>query len=98
MENIHDKYKHFDWYAVFVLELIKGKSIPYFITGSTIVNAFSWEHTVQGHNYWRRVHTSLLEADYTLSAPEIYILRQDALDFYRPLYEELRLTHPELFI
>lgn len=98
MENIHDKYKHFDWYAAFIVELFRYRNKPHFSTRSTIINAFIWKSTVQGNNYWGKVHASLLEADYTLSEAETFILRQDALDFYKPIYEELKLTHPELFI
>ena len=98
MENIHNKYKYFDWYAAFIVELFRLKNKPYFSARSTLINAFIWKSTVQGHNYWNRIHRSLLNAGYRLSEAEALILRQDALDFYKPVYEKLKLIHPELFI
>ena len=98
MEDIHDKYKHFDWYAAFIVELFRFNNKPCFSARSTLINAFTWKSTVQGHNYWSRIHISLCDAGYSLSEPEALILRQDALDFYKPVYEKLKLIHPELFI
>ena len=98
MEDIHDKYKHFDWYPAFIVELFRYRNKPSFTTGSTIVNAFIWKSTAQGYNYWCKVHARLMASGYVLSEPETLILLQDALDFYKPLYEELKLTNPELFI
>ena len=98
MENIHNKYKYFDWYAAFIVELFRFNNKPYFSVRSTLINAFIWKSTVQGHNYWGRIHKSLMDADYRLSEAETRILRQDALDFYKPVYEKLKLIHPELFI
>ena len=98
MEEIHNIYCHFDWYANFIIAFVEDRLNVTPTAGITIVDAFIWDDSRQGISYWSCVSLQLRVNGIFFTEEQIPTFTAEARNFYTPLYEELKLNHPELFI
>ena len=96
MEEIHNTYCHFYWYNNFIIAFVELNSAGG--THGTLVNAFKWVTTRQGLSYWYEIASYLRRHNLYLTEKQTNTMAAEARNFYTTLYEELKLTNPELFI
>lgn len=98
MEEIHNTYCHFDWYTNFIIEFVELNSARSHGTRITLANTIKWTMAKQGLGYWYEIDGYLRKHNLYLTEEQILIFATEAREFYTSLYEELKLTNPELFI
>ena len=98
MEEIHNTYRHFDWYTNFIIAFVEDKSNISTIAGITIADTFMWDDSRQRLTYWYEIANYLDKHNLYLTEEQIPIFTTEARNFYTTLYEGLKLTNPELFI
>lgn len=98
MEEIHNIYCHFDWYTNFIIEFVEFNSTYSYDTRTTIVHTIRWSASRQGLYYWYEIAGYLRRHNLYLTEEQIPTFDAEARNFYTTLYEELKLTNPELFI
>ena len=98
MEEIHNTYCHFDWYNNFIIAFVESDFNLDAAEGDPIVNVFIWDDSRQGSDYWNSIYDELKYKGITTTFEQADIFDVKARGFYTSLYEELKLTNPELFI
>lgn len=99
MEEIHNTYRHFDWYINFIIAFVECSNNSSAVVGYPIIRVFVWANSRQGFGYWSSIYDELnTRCTVIPTFDQARIFNLEAQDFYTALYEELKLTNPELFI
>lgn len=98
MKEIHNTYCHFGWYNNFIIAFVESKPNTTANAVDHIVNMFIWKNSRQGRDYWNSIYDELEYKDIVLTSEQADVFNFEARKFYTPIYEELKLTNPELFI